>query len=115
MPEGHGEGRCRTAKAVKERYLQTSAANARRRAARYKFLDTYKLALGCAECGYGRDGQRWQARALDFDHLDPRDKVADVSRLIQYAAWARVLAEVDKCRVLCANCHRVHTFRIEGE
>jgi hypothetical protein len=45
---------------------------------------------------------------LEFDHH--RDKAADVSKLVNSGAtWARVQAEIDKCDVRCANCHRRKT------
>lgn len=49
-------------------------------------------------------------RVLDFDHDDPAAKVADVARLISMnIAWERIAAEIDKCAVRCANCHRRRT------
>jgi hypothetical protein len=56
----------------------------------------------CVDCGE-RD-----IVVLEFDHIG--DKVADVSA---YAGggrtWARVRAEIEKCQVRCANCHRRKT------
>jgi hypothetical protein len=49
---------------------------------------------------------------LDFDHL--RDKVWEVTNLARYGGWSRLLAEIEKCRVLCANCHRRHTAQQAG-
>lgn len=73
------------------------------------FLKRYKLALGCSRCGYDQN-----AYALDFDHLDPTLKVKGVTLLahaymVSTVNTARLLAEITKCRVLCANCHRVWT------
>src|SRR5437867_9332807 len=56
----------------------------------------------CVDCGES------DIVVLEFDHVG--DKVADIS---VYAgrgrSWARVKAEIDKCEVRCANCHRRKT------
>ena len=46
---------------------------------------------------------------MDFDHARG-EKSLNVSRLRNgRLAWSRLLAELDKCDVVCANCHRVRT------
>ena len=66
-----------------------------------KIID-YLLEHPCVDCGES------DIVVLEFDHIG--DKVADVSA---YAAggrtWARVKAEIEKCEVRCANCHRRKT------
>ena len=45
---------------------------------------------------------------LDVDHR--RDKSANVGALVHLGApWGAVAAEVEKCEVRCANCHRRRT------
>lgn len=76
------------------------------RADRRAWLDAYKVAQGCVDCGYDA-----HPRALDFDHIGT-DKVGDVGRLAHSRiAWDRLLAEIAKCEVVCANCHRIRTWR----
>jgi hypothetical protein len=65
--------------------------------------DQIKLERGCIDCGY-----REHAEALDFDHRDPSMKTQNVSWLLM-RSWDKVLAEIAKCDVRCANCHRVRT------
>jgi hypothetical protein len=61
----------------------------------------------CVDCGEA------DPDVLDFDHL--RDKRADVSRLVHGAvAWDLVAAEIAKCEVRCANCHRRRTANVLG-
>jgi hypothetical protein len=43
--------------------------------------------------------------ALDFHHVNPNDKEATVSRLITSNEHPRIMLEVDKCLLLCKNCH----------
>lgn len=77
---------------------------ARERAERRARLDAIKLAAGCIDCRYAD-----HPAALDFDHIGD-DKVADVGRMVHdRVAWDLVLAEIAKCVVRCANCHRVKT------
>jgi hypothetical protein len=49
---------------------------------------------------------------LDFDHL--ADKYRDIGWLVPASCTARIVAEIAKCRVLCANCHRRHTAAQNG-
>lgn len=45
---------------------------------------------------------------LDFDHIDQSTKHKNVVEMYDYA-WDRIQEEINKCRILCANCHRKHT------
>ena len=50
--------------------------------------------------------------ALDYDHLDSSLKVADVATLINTGqARAAVEAEIAKCDLVCATCHRYRTWK----
>lgn len=78
------------------------AANLRRYYAEVKeFTRRYKSFVGCVGCGC-RD---W--RCLDIDHMDGKSKPMRQCRTI-----AAVKAEIrrHKCKVRCANCHRIRTF-----
>lgn len=58
----------------------------------------------CIDCG------EQDPVVLDFDHVDRSDKRKAVSFLTRSGyPWATVMAEVDKCQVRCANCHRRRT------
>ena len=61
-----------------------------------------KTALSCERCGFDHPA------ALDFHHDDPEKKTLAVSRMV-CDGWseARILQEIEKCSVLCANCHRI--------
>ncbi len=72
--------------------------------AQAKLLDNLRD-VACADCA-----QRFPPCAMDFDHRDPATKVQAVTRMIGRAGTARILAEVAKCDIVCANCHRLRTF-----
>lgn len=55
----------------------------------------------CIACGYDRC-----ASALDFHHIDASGKEFGVSLDGLTRSWERIKAELDKCVLLCANCHR---------
>jgi hypothetical protein len=64
-------------------------------------LDAIKLERGCASCGYNRC-----VAALTFHHRDPAEKAFKIgSGQISSRSWEKIEAEVEKCDVLCANCH----------
>lgn len=69
------------------------------------FLEAFKLERGCADCGYNE-----YACALDFDHLPGREKSFTVGNCVGLSR-EKLLAEIAKCEVVCANCHRVRTTK----
>lgn len=80
-----------------------------RNAERRAFLDEIKLSKGCIDCGYNKHPE-----ALDFDHKDGKNKAFDVGARFGTATIERLMAEIEKCEIRCANCHRVKT-RKSGE
>lgn len=55
----------------------------------------------CCVCGYNRCNS-----ALDFHHKDEKNKKFGLSVRGLTRSWERTKAEVDKCILVCANCHR---------
>lgn len=54
----------------------------------------------CKECGYHKC-----LAALEFHHLDPNEKDLDPSRILN-RSWEKIKLELDKCILLCSNCHK---------
>lgn len=71
--------------------------------ARKDFVNEIKIKKGCSVCGYNA-----HPAALDFNHTQG-DKKFNISQDSK-VAMQKLLAEIDKCEILCANCHRVHTY-----
>ncbi len=93
---------------AKERHLQQvkERTEAAREAAR-EFVYQYLLTHPCEECGES------DPRVLEFHHVGEKD--TEITRLIS-GGWsiARIQSEIDKCDVLCANCHRRITVEERG-
>jgi len=53
----------------------------------------------CEDCGYGTS-----SAALEFHHRDARTKEFGIGNM--NGSWLRLLAEAEKCDLLCANCHQ---------
>jgi hypothetical protein len=87
--------------AQKARLIRNTDA---RRAENKGRLLAYLSTHPCVDCGE-RD-----VVVLQFDHV--RDKSMNISTLIGMgASWKRIEAEIAKCEVRCANCHRLRTAR----
>lgn len=63
----------------------------------------------CSRCGYKK-----YMGALEFHHINPSEKDFTPSQLKSYKLNDRVKKELDKCILVCANCHRElhHELRI---
>lgn len=61
----------------------------------------------CEHCGYNK-----YRGALEFHHIDPTQK--DVKNFKPGSSKKKFLAEVDKCILLCSNCHREEHGRLNG-
>jgi hypothetical protein len=67
-------------------------------------LHQYLRREKCAECGLN------DLAALEFDHRDPAHKRRDISTMLRRAlSWSAILTEINKCDLVCANCHRRRT------
>ena len=71
-------------------------------------LLAYLLDHPCVDCGED------DPVLLDFDHRDPSSKRKEVGRLAGNKPWHQVQAEIEKCDVRCANCHRRRTAQQFG-
>lgn len=59
----------------------------------------------CMDCG-----GTFPIVAMDFDHVRG-DKVSTVSEMVNHGvSRALLLREIDKCELVCSNCHRVRTY-----
>ena len=48
-------------------------------------------------------------RALQFDHIDPSKKTCNLTALLALKDLTKAFNELHNCRLLCANCHAIHT------
>lgn len=87
-----------------DRYKATAKASAKRRR---EWI--WEMKSGpCTDCG-----QTFHPVAMDFDHTDD-GKLFSVSRNYRFSL-ARLQAEIAKCELVCANCHRVRTWTRQQE
>ena len=74
-----------------------------------KFIEEYKRARSCADCGFS--GREFPY-VLDFDHVD-----GSAVKKFNIGSWSHTVLsieaikqEIKKCELVCANCHRKRTF-----
>ena len=72
-----------------------------RRGARQHVYD-YLKSHPCIKCGES------DPRVLQFNHINPDEKLETVSNIMR-RGLTQVMKEIEKCEVLCANCHSKHT------
>ena len=59
----------------------------------------------CTDCGGS-----FPHYVLDYDHLDPADKEDCVGTMVARGlSKKRIVDEIAKCELVCANCHRIRT------
>lgn len=56
----------------------------------------------CAACGI-----KYDPIVMDLHHINPEEKDMNVSRILRKGSYQKLQEEIDKCIVLCANCHRM--------
>lgn len=61
---------------------------------------------GCVDCG-----EKYPHYMLDFDHLPGFEKVGNVADVVANYSWEKGMKELEKCEVVCANCHRIRSYQ----
>lgn len=83
----------------KERRL---AAKKARRDKIYEWFDEYKSSLKCVKCGFDNP------IALDFHHIDSKEKENSIATMVHDGCTKeKLIEEMQKCIVICSNCHRI--------
>ncbi len=96
-------------KSSKERREGNKKRNRLRRIRNQQFVWDYLKTNGCEEC------PEKNPIVLTFDHLDRNSKITDIS-VMSRGSWSleAIKEEIEKCRVLCSNCHMKHTAEQMG-
>jgi hypothetical protein len=85
----------------RRQYIERSMrANVRRR----EFMRETK-SRPCADCGV-----QYPYYVMDFDHRVGEEKVFEMNR-VSYVTLGALKREIEKCDVVCANCHRERTHQ----
>jgi hypothetical protein len=71
------------------------------------WVNSYKRTHPCEDCG-----EFLLPFILDFDHRDSSLKFNNIATMV-YANYSlsRIKAEIEKCDLVCANCHRIRTHK----
>jgi len=87
-----------------EHRLRTRMAEIEHKKKCREYTTRYKERRGCIDCG-----KKLPACALDFDHVGT-DKISGVSAMVtNNYSLEKIILEIAKCEVVCANCHRYRT------
>jgi hypothetical protein len=86
--------------ANKEQYLRR---NAEAKKKKQEYIREARN-VPCMDCG-----GIYPYYVMDFDHRDPSQKMGNISRMLGHS-WTKLKAEIAKCDIVCANCHRHRTY-----
>jgi hypothetical protein len=93
--------------ANRQHYIEAEGRRKRERAkTRTRLLLEFFRSHPCADCG------ETDPLVLEFDHL--KDKSFNIGHQFASRSWQAILDEIEKCEVVCANCHRRRTARRQG-
>ena len=91
----------------KARFIEKNRHNKRRQRKRLRAILEEVKQHPCQDCG-----GVFHPWVMEFDHRDGSAKEAAVADLASKGCPdVRLLAEISKCDVVCANCHRMRTYR----
>lgn len=70
-----------------------------------QWIAEYKSQRGCAKCGID------DFRVLDFHHSEDEEKNFNTSDFRYKVGFEKLRREIEKCSLLCANCHRIVHYK----
>lgn len=82
----------------------------KRRAAIHEYVQEIKRQLHCADCG------ELHPATLQFHHLNSENKMFNIGDAVSDAISVdRIKEEIEKCVVLCANCHAIRHYNMRNK
>jgi hypothetical protein len=87
-----------------EKYREYHRKAKRRRYKQKRTFINGKKDVPCSDCGV-----KYPPYVMQFDHVKGR-KLFNIGAGIIAVAWKKVLTELKKCEVVCANCHAKRTY-----
>lgn len=102
--------KCELVKSVKynkEHRKRLNILNRKRKENIKKWVNRYLKNKPCLDCKI-----KYHPYCMDFDHVDGRNKTRTIATLVGDGySKSRILKEISKCDLICANCHRLRTFK----
>lgn len=81
---------------------KTRIRTSQTRSKRFELVRQIK-SVPCMDCK-----NSYPSECMDFDHVKG-DKVEKISQMVMHGKWEDVLIEIEKCEIVCSNCHRIRT------
>ncbi len=104
---------CKAAVAViaKAKYVKKPRkTRGSRKESRRQWLINQKISrISCLDCGLKVEGDA--TFVFDFDHRIPSLKTFTISEKLHHLSKSELLAEINKCDLVCSNCHRHRTHK----
>ena len=83
----------------REKNIVKSTTRNKERRRKYK-IRAIELKGGCCQkCGYNKC-----VAALEFHHIESEEKEINIGKF--QVAWQKIVIELEKCILVCSNCHR---------
>jgi hypothetical protein len=94
----------------KRYYLRNKELYRKKNIRRRKELVAFVISLKqkpCMDCGI-----KYPHYVMDFDHRDKKTKLASICSMTLLHSYSKkkILEEVEKCDLVCSNCHRIRTY-----
>jgi len=81
-----------------------------RRRDKLKIMAIEYMGGKCCKCGYDKC-----VAALEFHHMDESQKEFGIAYKGYTRSWEKVRVELDKCMLVCSNCHREIHYKLDQE
>ena len=96
--------------AHKRYYVKNKALYAKKNINRRLVLAKFVLGLKqkpCYDCGI-----QYPFYVMDFDHNGKQEKLSSIARMSRNGfSEKKILEEIEKCDLVCSNCHRARTYK----
>ena len=90
----------------KEKYIESSK---RTRLKTREWYEDFMKDKSCFKCGIS------DIEVLEWHHVNPDNKIKEVSHLMHKKGRVTILKEISKCICVCANCHRKIHYHERGK